>query len=319
MTNGCVTLAEAAQELGVHYMTVYRYVRTGKLPARQVGGEWQIDRADLAMSQTGPPAPAGPGRSAARTGPKPWRGRLEARLIAGDEAGAWALVEAALASGMKPEESLLDLVGPAMRSVGDHWENGEWSIADEHRATAVAARLVARLGSRFARRGVKRGTVVLAAPAGELHGLPVSIGANLLRWNGFNVVELGADTPPDALAEAVANVAGPDAAGPDAAGPDAAGPDGPDHIAPLAVGIVSTVTGTSPFGATLDRRGAPVAPRCPGAPGRSSCHQRVASPPARGGPLHRQARRRPSTRRRVHYGQAALKRLCRPWPRRVGA
>jgi methanogenic corrinoid protein MtbC1 len=34
--------------------------------------------------------------------------------------------------------------------------------------------------------------------------LPVAIAANLLRWRGFDVVELGADTPAEALAETVA-------------------------------------------------------------------------------------------------------------------
>ena len=182
MTDGCLTLAEAAEKLGVHYMTVYRYVRTGRLPARQVAGEWRVDPADLAKLRRRGAALA----PASQPGPSPkrWQAQLETRLIAGDEAGAWALVEAVLAAGMGPDESLLDLVAPAMRSVGAHWQSGKWSVADEHRATAVSSRLVARLGSRFARRGVKRGTVVLAAPSGELHSLPVGIGANLLRWKG---------------------------------------------------------------------------------------------------------------------------------------
>jgi excisionase family DNA binding protein len=240
MTSGCLTLAEAAQELGVHYMTVYRYVRTGRLPARQVGGEWQIEPADLARLRERAPGPARGARARgaqgqdvraegapARAGLKLWQEQFEARLVAGDEPGSWALIEAVLAAGMKPDESLLELVAPAMRSIGTHWQRGELSIADEHRASAVSARLIARLGSRFGRRGVKRGTVVLAAPAGELHGLPVSIGANLLRWRGFNVVELGADTPPEALVEAVANEAGTGGG-------------------PLAVGIVNTLTGQQP-------------------------------------------------------------------------
>jgi methanogenic corrinoid protein MtbC1 len=84
------------------------------------------------------------------------------------------------------------------------WQQGELSVADEHRASAVAARLISRLGSRFARRGHRRGTVVLAAAPGELHGLPVAITANLLRWRGLQVIELGADTPAEALAETVA-------------------------------------------------------------------------------------------------------------------
>jgi excisionase family DNA binding protein len=231
MMNSSMSLAQAAEELGVHYMTVYRYVRTGRLPAQQVAGEWHIDRADLDRWQR--PAPGRVAGGPAKTG-LPGPARLEARLVAGDEAGAWALVEAALAAGMAPDESLLELVVPAMRLVGVHWESGKCSIADEHRATAVATRLVARLGSRFAPRGVRRGTVVLAAPAGELHGLPVAIGANLLRWKGFNVAELGADTPAAALAEAVAS---------EAATSTSAGGGG--TRSPLTVGIASTVDGGS--------------------------------------------------------------------------
>ena len=121
--------------------------------------------------------------------------------MASDEAGAWDVLEEALASGMEPEEVLLELIGPALQSIGTLWEQGKLSIAEEHRASSVATRLVGRLGARFARRGHRRGTVVLAAAPGELHALPVSITANLLRWKGFDVVELGANTPADALAE----------------------------------------------------------------------------------------------------------------------
>jgi len=195
-----LTLAQAADELGVHYMTVYRYVRTGRLPATRVGGTWEVARADLALVRRGA---AGVRRGTA-AGARVSRAGLERRLVAGDEAGAWGLIEAALASDMTPESVLLELVAPAMRAIGEGWADGALSIADEHRASGVAIRLISRLGARFARRGVKRGTVVLAAPAGELHAAPVAIAANLLRWKSFEVVELGADTPAEALAETVA-------------------------------------------------------------------------------------------------------------------
>ncbi|MGO9334460.1 MAG: B12-binding domain-containing protein [Acidimicrobiales bacterium] len=195
-----LTLPQVADKLGVHYMTAYRYVRTGRLPARRVGGAWQVDSGDLAhvqRSRHGPRSPRATGRAPSPT-------RLEARLVAGDEAGAWDVLEASLASGMEPGEVLLDLVGPALRSIGTLWEHGKLSVADEHRASNLAARLISRLGARFARRGQKRGTVIVAAAPGERHGLPVAIAANLLRWRGFDVVELGADTPADSLAQAAA-------------------------------------------------------------------------------------------------------------------
>jgi len=195
-----LTLPEAAEALGVHYMTVYRYMRTGRLPAKRVGGAWQIDRADLRLVRR-----PGPGvRRRPPTGPAPSGPRLRARLVAGDEAGAWTLLEAALASDATPEDLLLELIAPTLSDIGTRWERGELSVADEHRASAVAIRLISRLGARFARRGVKRGTVILAAAPGELHALPVAIAANLLRWRGFDVAELGANTPAEALAGAVA-------------------------------------------------------------------------------------------------------------------
>jgi MerR family transcriptional regulator, light-induced transcriptional regulator len=197
-----LTLLEAADKLGVHYMTVYRYVRTGRLPATRVGGSWQVDPNDLAQVK---PAGARSSRDPA-TRASATKARLEARLLAGDEAGAWGLIEAALASDRSPAEVLLQLVAPALESIGDRWHDGELTVADEHLASAVAVRLISRIGARFGRRGPKRGSVVLTTPPAEQHSAPVAIAADLLRWAGFNVIELGADTPADALPGAVAGV-----------------------------------------------------------------------------------------------------------------
>ena len=43
-----LTLQEVADQLGVHYMTVYRYVRLGLLEASKVAGTWQVTPAALA-------------------------------------------------------------------------------------------------------------------------------------------------------------------------------------------------------------------------------------------------------------------------------
>jgi excisionase family DNA binding protein len=197
-----LTLLQAAEELGVHYMTVYRYVRTGKLPATRVGGAWQVDPRDLAqMKSAVSRRPRSPTARATAT-----KSQLEARLLAGDEPGAWSVLEAALASEHSPSEVLLQLVAPALESIGNRWHAGELTVADEHRASAVAVRLIARIGARFARRGPKRGSVVITTPPAELHSTPVAIAADLLRWAGFNVIELGADTPAEALAQALAGV-----------------------------------------------------------------------------------------------------------------
>jgi excisionase family DNA binding protein len=202
--SGLIGLQEAAERLGVHYMTVYRYVRTGRLPASRRGGQWWVDPKDL-MAVGHAPAVTGRTRTATRKASRESAvRRLEDRLVAGDEPGAWTIIESRLGSGSDPEEILLDALGQAMRSVGRGWAAGEYTVDDEHRAAGVASRLVARLGSRFTTRGPKRGSVILGTPPHELHGLPTAMAANVLRGHGFDVVDLGADVPEDAFASAVA-------------------------------------------------------------------------------------------------------------------
>lgn len=186
-----VTLNEAAERLGVHYMTAYRYVRTGRLAASKVGAEWQVDERELERFATGPVHR----RGATGTAGAPHAARLEDRLLAGDEAGAWTVIESALAGGLDPEQIHLQLLGPALHSIGTRWSAGEITIAQEHLASAVTLRLIGRLGPRFSRRGRKRGTVLVGAPPGDNHGIPTAMLGDLLRGRGFEVIDLGPNVP----------------------------------------------------------------------------------------------------------------------------
>lgn len=191
-----VTLQEAADLLGVHYMTAYRYVRLGLLPAEKVGGTWRLTRSTLdefrSASVNGGGLHGGRRRA-------PWAERLEARLVAGDTRGSWGVVEAALAAGSDLDEIYLDVIAPALTSIGARWEQGELDVAVEHRASGIAMRLLGRLGPRFGRRGRTRGTVVLGAPVGERHNLPLAMLSDLVRGAGWEVFDLGADLPPDSF------------------------------------------------------------------------------------------------------------------------
>lgn len=188
-----MTLQEAADHLGTHYMTVYRYVRLGRLPARKVGGTWEVDAVDVAALQEERDEPTKPRRSA------DWPQRLETRLVAGDEAGAWGVIEAALSSGAEPGEIYANLLTPALVALGTRWHTGDISVAQEHLASAVAIRLIGRMGPRFARKGRTKGTVVVTTPPGERHAIPSLMVSDLLRGAGFQVIDLGADVPEDTL------------------------------------------------------------------------------------------------------------------------
>jgi excisionase family DNA binding protein len=191
-----IGLREAAERLDVHYMTVYRYVRIGQLPAERQGATWRIAVSDLERLRTPDPRPS---RSRPSQAHRPTR--LLDRLVAGDEPGAWQIVEEALASGTSAKQVYVEVLVPALRTIGERWASGELTIAAEHRASAIATRIVGRLGPMFARRGLSRGTIVLGAPEGDLHALPSAIVADLLRGRGFDVLDLGANTPVTSFVE----------------------------------------------------------------------------------------------------------------------
>jgi len=90
-----------------------------------------------------------------------------------------------------------------MRDIGERWHRGEIDVAAEHIASRITDRIVGRLGPRANRRGVRRGTVVIGSTATELHALPVSIAADLLRHAQFKVLDLGVNLPPEQFARAV--------------------------------------------------------------------------------------------------------------------
>jgi excisionase family DNA binding protein len=193
-----LTLHDVADELGVHYMTAYRYVRLGYLDAVKAGRQWQVTRTELDRFRNQPiPEPEEEA---------PWADRLLARMLAGDQTGSFAVAEAALASGNSPTEVYIEVIGPALREVGARWERGEITVGDEHMATAVATRLIGRLGPRFVRRGQSKATVVAGTPPGERHALGIEMTADILRGSGYEVLSLGADVPVASYSTAVSRV-----------------------------------------------------------------------------------------------------------------
>ncbi|MFT5027303.1 MAG: excisionase family DNA binding protein, partial [Ilumatobacter sp.] len=116
MALSVLTLQEAADELGVHYMTAYRYVRLGLMDADKIGGTWKVTPGAVAAFRMGSlRSPVAAGESA------PWSDRLESRLIAGDARGAWGIIESAMTAGKELDEVYLDVLTPAMISIGERW------------------------------------------------------------------------------------------------------------------------------------------------------------------------------------------------------
>jgi excisionase family DNA binding protein len=196
-TDDSLDLTEAARELGVHYQTAYGWVRNGTLPAVKVGKAYRVERAQLdlfARRRTN-------GRPPERIRVRDWSHQIErlaAALDGGDERAARDVVDRLTDGGVSPVELCDELLAPVLRRIGDRWAAGTATVADEHRASAICERLLARIPTRRTR---IRGTVVVATPAGERHGLPALMAATALRWDGWRVHHLASDIPPSDLAE----------------------------------------------------------------------------------------------------------------------
>ena len=200
-----IDLQEAARRLGVHYQTAYRWVREGRIPAVRVRGRYELEISDVdAFAQErDAPAPA-----TERRGRREW-GRSADRLLAalcdGDERTASEVVSRLHAQGESTLDVLSRVVVPAMAGIGDRWSAGQLTVAHEHRASEVVSRLLVGIDQR--RPGRPRGTVVVTAPPGEQHGLPVDMAAAVLREDGWSVELLGRDMPADALLDFVTSLA----------------------------------------------------------------------------------------------------------------
>jgi len=124
-----------------------------------------------------------------------------AAVLRGDEVAAEVAIRDALQAGLSEAEIDDEIIAPALWFVGELWERGEISVADEHIATEISIRVLAL--EREARRVVRaRGgaQVMLAAPAGEQHVVALRMIGSLLRDAGYGVVMVGADVPANALA-----------------------------------------------------------------------------------------------------------------------
>jgi MerR family transcriptional regulator, light-induced transcriptional regulator len=136
------------------------------------------------------PAAAGTGTSAAGLGEA--IGELARALDGFDEPGAEAVLDRLL-STLTLETVLREVVLPYLRDLGDRWERGAASIAQEHFASNLIRGRLTSLGRGWGRgRGPR---AVLACPPGELHDIALLAFGVMLYRNGWRIGYLGANMP----------------------------------------------------------------------------------------------------------------------------
>lgn len=124
----------------------------------------------------------------------------------GDRRGAIDVAIGLLERGVDPETIITDLLARSQWEIGRGWEEGTWSIALEHRASAItesALQAVADTALRAPGAVVEgsRGRAVVACSEGEWHVLPGRMASEVLRLRGADVSFIGPSVPAGELVE----------------------------------------------------------------------------------------------------------------------
>ena len=130
-----------------------------------------------------------------------------------DEDTTVELTEEAIDEGMDPEVILNDALVPAMDEVGEEYEKGERYVPEMLLSAEAMKGAMQLLRPLLAESGVEpAGIVVLGTVEGDLHDIGQNLVSMMLEGAGFEVINLGAETPAEEFVEAVkehnANVLG---------------------------------------------------------------------------------------------------------------
>ena len=191
-----------------------RHIENG-LAAREAAA--LAARAPLG-DEAGPDAAAGEGGPAAGVAfdPRASRAALGRAVEAFDEPAAQAIFDELLAVATI-DALLSEVVIPFLRDVGDRWERGELSVAQEHFASNLLRGRLLGLARGWGGGSGRR--VLLACPPDERHDLGLIAFGLALRARGWRIDFLGSDTPVESVVRA-ARVVRPDLLVMSASAPD---------------------------------------------------------------------------------------------------
>jgi MerR family transcriptional regulator, light-induced transcriptional regulator len=213
--SGLLRIGELSRRSGVSPELLRAWERRYQLlhPARSQGGLRLYSLEDLervglmqqhlarglAAAEAAALATEQPAASGAETPLAGAKDELADAFAAFDEPRAHALLDSLLATATI-DTVLATVVIPYLHELGEGWERGEASVAQEHFASAVLRGRLLGLA-----RGWGRGVgprIVLACAPGEQHDLGLIAFGLALRGRGWRIGYLGADTPVTSVADA---------------------------------------------------------------------------------------------------------------------
>ena len=134
--------------------------------------------------------------------PKGIREEIARAVVEGDEAGIVALVEAAMAEGMKPLEVGNEGLIVGLDEVGRLFASNRYFLPQVILSAETVKKGFARLKEEMADDGApKLGRIIMATVEGDIHDIGKNILCTLLENHGFDVIDLGKNVSAEKIVE----------------------------------------------------------------------------------------------------------------------
>ena len=122
-------------------------------------------------------------------------------LISGNQPLATRLVDDAIDLRWEPSFVYIHLIGYCLTEIGTRWHAGALDISIEHRATQMALRFLSKAQTAYINERRIGRSAIITSVEGDNHVIGGLTFADLLRFEGWDVDFLGADSPVDSIIE----------------------------------------------------------------------------------------------------------------------
>ena len=120
-----------------------------------------------------------------------------------DEPTALKLAEDMMKSGTDPVK-ILEMYRTGMSKVGEKFEAGDFFLSEMIMAAEIFNQVMEKIRPQLLKSvREKRGKIVIGTVEGDVHDIGKNIVIALLEAEGFEVIDLGVDVPPEAFVSAI--------------------------------------------------------------------------------------------------------------------
>ncbi len=124
-------------------------------------------------------------------------------ILAGNRKASLKIIMDAYQSGYQIPHIYMDIFQEALYEIGRLWESNRITVADEHMGTAITQFVMSNLYQHLQMSDQQVGKAIITGVQGELHQIGANMVADMMEADGWDVIFLGTNIPPEGVLESV--------------------------------------------------------------------------------------------------------------------